>query len=89
MNQGAELLAIQCLIIFLIKSSFLNLSQLKYALDDFLEFVKEENSIILTEHAILEIEKIRRNPNYLKKSYMFELIEPFLLPFYERNSTHF
>jgi hypothetical protein len=72
-------------IIFLVKDSLLHINLIAKALDDFLDSTNDDPSIEeLDELDILEIEEIKKNPRYLTKSYLLERIEPFLLPFYEK-----
>ncbi len=76
------------MIIFLVKNSILHINLISYALDDFLDSTNDDSSIEeLDELDILEIEEIRENPRYLIKSYLLKRIEPFLLPFYEKQKV--
>ena len=73
------------MIIFLIKNSFLHINLVSDALDDFLDSTNDDPSIEeLDELDILEIEEIRKNSSLLPNSYLFQRLEPFLLPFYEK-----
>jgi len=53
---------------------------LSHALDDYLE---EYHDLIFLRDNI-ELDRIRLNPEYLTKSYLFSEIESFLLPYYDR-----
>ena len=80
---------IYLLCIFLVATNDIIKGELSYhsldlALDDFIEQYFQESKDI-TIQDISEIANIRSNPDYLVKSYLFEKIEPFLLPFYTRN----
>ncbi|MEK6859751.1 MAG: hypothetical protein AABX54_02955 [Nanoarchaeota archaeon] len=77
------MLAIKGLVLFLVRGSHISHYCLKFALTDFLEQYKEEQRK-LTQRDYKETERIRQNPYLLTKSYLFNKIEPFLLPFYER-----
>lgn len=57
-------------------------------LDDFVEQYEQE-SRTLTIRDYQEIERIKQNPFLLTGSYLFKRIEPFIIPFYERNHNHF
>ena len=59
-----------------INESCFRLCNLNYALEDFIEEVQHGKK------DIVEVEKIKRNPSHLTESYLFDQIEPFLLPFY-------
>jgi hypothetical protein len=69
--------------VFLVKDSYLHISQIDYALNDFIEQSIEE-LVSLSEQDYREIKKIQTDPYYIVKSYLFDKIEPFLLPFYKR-----
>jgi len=81
----------QDLIIFLVgtNSHFkgsLPIYALSLALDDFVEQYEEE-SRTLTDNDYLEIQRLKQNPSLLNQSYLFQKIEPFLLPFYQKNNS--
>ena len=73
------------MIIFLVQNSFIHINLVADALDDFLNSTNDDPSIEeLDELDILEVEEIKKNQGYLTKSYLLKRLEPFLLPFYEK-----
>jgi len=63
----------------------ISLYAIPLALTDFFQQYMEENQKF-TRGDYIELRKIRTNPAELINSYLFQKIEPFLLPFYVRNN---
>ncbi|MBU0957717.1 MAG: hypothetical protein KKF56_02805 [Nanoarchaeota archaeon] len=74
------MLTLTSLITSLIKGSTLFLSKVSYVLDDFIE--DKDGTLSNQDHK--ELNRLRLNPQELTTSYIFNRIEPYILPFYKK-----
>lgn len=77
------MLAKKGLIIFLVRNNSISHYSLNFAFDDFIEQYEQE-SRLLTDEDLKELQRIRQDPCLLNGSYLLKRLEPFLLPFLER-----
>jgi hypothetical protein len=67
----------------LVNGSWFAVSRVGLVLDDFVECYNDEGEKI-SKKDLKEINRLRHAPRDLVKSYLFDKIKPFVLPFYRK-----